>query len=59
MTDPRYPIGKFEFSGSTNEAQRTQLIGEIEKTPVALRAAIDGLTPQQIETPLTFDSNSQ
>jgi hypothetical protein len=51
MIDPRYPIGKFQFSGSTGEAQRAQFIGEIEKTPVALRAAIDGLTPQQIETP--------
>ncbi|HTZ94934.1 MAG TPA: putative metal-dependent hydrolase [Terriglobales bacterium] len=51
MIDPRYPIGKFQFSGSTDEAQRAQFIGEIEKTPGALRAAIDGLTPQQIETP--------
>jgi DinB superfamily len=51
MIDPRYPIGKFQFSGSTDEAQRAKFIGEIEKTPGALRAAINGLTPQQIETP--------
>jgi len=51
MSDPRYPIGKFQFSGSTDEKQRTQLIGEIEQAPKALRNAMSGLSPQQIETP--------
>lgn len=51
MSDPRYPIGKFEFSGSTDEAQRGKLIDQIAKTPAALRAAIQGLSAQQMETP--------
>jgi len=51
MTDPRYPIGKFQFDGPADEAQRAQFIGDIERAPAALRAAINGLSPQQIETP--------
>jgi len=51
MTDPRFPIGKFSFSGSTTDADRQQFIAQIEQTPAALRAAVKGLSPQQIETP--------
>src|SRR6266704_7165250 len=51
MSDPRYPIGKFAFSGPPDEKQREQFISEIEQTPAALRAAVEGLSPQQIETP--------
>ena len=51
MSDPRYPIGKFTYSVPPNEAQRSKLIEDIEQTPAALRAAIKGLSPEQIETP--------
>jgi len=51
MSDPRYPIGKFEFEGPTTEAQRRALVDDIERTPAALRSALQGLTPQQVETP--------
>jgi len=51
MSDPRYPVGQFTFSGPVSETQRNGFIGEIEQTPAALRAAIKGLSPQQIETP--------
>lgn len=51
MSDPRYPIGKFTFDGPTTEAQRRSFIDDIERAPAALRAAIQGLSPQQIETP--------
>jgi len=51
MTDPRYPIGKFSFNGSTDDAQRKQFIDQIAQAPAALRAAICGLNEQQIETP--------
>jgi uncharacterized damage-inducible protein DinB len=51
MTDPRYPIGKFTFSGPTDEAHRNALIAEIERAPAALRSAVSGLSPQQLETP--------
>jgi hypothetical protein len=51
MTDPRFPIGKFHFDGPTTEDQRTQLIATIEQAPAALRAAVKGLSPQQLDTP--------
>jgi len=51
MSDPRYPIGKFSFSGPTDAAQRKQFIDAIAQAPVALRAAVSGLSPKQVETP--------
>ena len=49
--DPRYPIGKFKFEGSPREEQREQMIGDIERTPAALRSAVSGLSAQQLDTP--------
>src|SRR6266567_532199 len=51
MTDPRFPIGKFHFDGPPTEDQRAQLIAKIEQTPAALRAAVERLSPQQLDTP--------
>ena len=51
MTDPRFPIGKFHFDAPPTPDQRTQLIANIEQTPAALRAAVKGLSPQQLDTP--------
>jgi DinB superfamily len=51
MTDLRYPIGKFHYEGSPSEKQRQELIEQIEQTPAKLRAAVNGLSPQQLETP--------
>ncbi len=51
MDDPRYPVGKFVYAGPPSEEQRERLISEIEQAPEALRAAVAGLSPQQIETP--------
>jgi hypothetical protein len=51
MNDPRYPIGKFAFTGSTDATQRKQFIDDIAQAPTALRAAVSGLNSQQIETP--------
>ena len=51
MTDPRFPIGKFHFVGPPTEDQRAQLITTIEQAPAALRAAVEGLSPQQLDTP--------
>ncbi len=42
MSDPRYPVGKFTYSNPPDEAQRRQMIGDIEQAPTALRAAIKG-----------------
>ena len=51
MNDPRYPIGKFNYEGAPSEEQRKKLIEDIAQTPAALRAAVKGLSPEQIETP--------
>ena len=51
MSDPRYPIGKFTFSGPPDEEQRKRLVDDIAQAPAALRAAVQGLSPKQIETP--------
>jgi hypothetical protein len=50
-TDLRYPIGEFRHDGDITEHQRSAWIAEIAKAPARLRAAVDGLTAEQIETP--------
>src|SRR6202051_1494024 len=51
MSDPSYPIGKFTYDSPPDEASRKKFIDDIEQTPAALRGAVQGLSPQQIETP--------
>jgi uncharacterized damage-inducible protein DinB len=51
MTDPRYPVGKFTYSGPPNQEQRSELIAAIEQTPKNLRAAVNGLSARQLDTP--------
>jgi hypothetical protein len=49
--DPRYPIGKFSFPESSTPEQRREWIREIEEAPGCLRAAVAGLTEEQLDTP--------
>jgi uncharacterized damage-inducible protein DinB len=51
MTDPRYPIGEFSFDGTLTEAQKAKHLDDIEQTPARLRAAVLGLSDQQVDTP--------
>ena len=51
MSDPRYPIGKFRFDGPQTEEQKNDLIDEIAQAPENLRAAVRGLSQQQLNTP--------
>jgi len=51
MTDLRYPIGEFSDPGEQTADERRRAIEEIEATPVRLRAAVQGLSPQQLDTP--------
>jgi hypothetical protein len=51
MTDLRYPIGKFKFEGPTTPEQREELLNQIEQAPNRLRAAVNGLSDQQLDTP--------
>ena len=51
MSDPRYPIGKFSYSGPLTAEQKQQYLADIEQTPSRLRAALRGLSDQQLDTP--------
>jgi uncharacterized damage-inducible protein DinB len=51
MSDPRYPIGKFSYSGPLTSQQTKQCLTDIEQTPLRLREAVRGLNNQQLDTP--------
>jgi uncharacterized damage-inducible protein DinB len=47
----RYPIGKFQGSPSYSEDERLKLIAQVEEAPKKLRAAVKGLSREQLATP--------
>jgi DinB superfamily len=49
--DLRYPIGPFQYDGPQTDEQRQGSIDQIAETPARLRAAVEGLSPQQLGTP--------
>ncbi len=49
--DLRYPIGEFKFEGPLTEDQRRACFDKIEETPARMRAAVAGLTEEQLEMP--------
>jgi hypothetical protein len=49
--DLRYPIGEFKFEGPLTDPERQAFIGRIEETPARMRAAVAGLTDEQLDTP--------
>ncbi len=51
QADLRYPIGKFKPVGAVTEEQRRRFIAEIEETPVRVRAAVEELSAEQLDTP--------
>jgi len=51
MTELRYPIGKFHYEGPLTEDQKQRWLADIEQAPANLRAAIQGLSDQQLDTP--------
>lgn len=55
MTDLRYPIGKFTYAAPPTPEQRQQLLSSIEQAPDRLRAAVKGLSEQQLDTPYRPD----
>jgi hypothetical protein len=50
-TDLRYPIGKFHYDGPLSPAQQQSSLADIEQAPANLRAAVKGLSQQQLDTP--------
>jgi hypothetical protein len=50
MNDPRYPIGKFQRHDVLSANERRDAIDIIAATPARLRAAISGLSEEQLDT---------
>ena len=53
--DLRYPVGKFSFAGTLSQEERAFLIDEITATPEKMRAAVRGLSDEQLDTPYRPD----
>ena len=55
MSDLRYPVGKFEWTQPESEQQsakdRVRYIEVLAKLPAQMRAAVQGLSPEQLDTP--------
>ena len=51
MPDARYPVGQFVLPDSTTSEERRAWIQEIARAPRDLRAAVSGLSEEQLDTP--------
>ena len=51
MDDPRYPVGRYSAPAEVSPEQRRVWIGQIAEAPAKLRAAVEGLTEAQLDTP--------
>jgi hypothetical protein len=49
--DLRYPIGPFTIDSTPTHEQIQRAVAEIAKAPTRLRAAVEGLTQEQLDTP--------
>jgi uncharacterized damage-inducible protein DinB len=49
--DLRYPIGKFAYEGPMTPERARECLTAIAETPARLRAAVAGLTDQQLDAP--------
>lgn len=55
MSDERYPIGRFNPNHRLTPTDRHALIESIATAPSRLRAALSGLSAQQLDTPYRED----
>ncbi|MEM1041399.1 MAG: YfiT family bacillithiol transferase [Bacteroidota bacterium] len=51
MNDLRYPIGTYDPPASIPDADLDRWIGQIASLPAAMRAAVDGLSETDLDTP--------
>jgi hypothetical protein len=51
MNDPRYPVGRFNHDPAATSETRARHISEIANLPSRFREAVQGLSPQQLNTP--------
>jgi uncharacterized damage-inducible protein DinB len=49
--DLRYPIGKFSGRAAGNDAERQNFLKDVEEAPAKLKAAVQGLSEKQLDTP--------
>jgi uncharacterized damage-inducible protein DinB len=49
--DPRFPTGRFSFDPDVTPETRRQAIAAIRGTPAKLRAALQGMTDADLDTP--------
>ena len=55
MTDLQYPIGKFTYDGPLPEEKKQKCLDDITHAPANLRAAVSGLSAQQLDSPYRPD----
>ena len=51
IIDPIYPIGKHETPRTVSAAEQAVLVEQIAAVPARLRAAVERLSPSQLDTP--------
>jgi hypothetical protein len=51
VPDVRYPVGRFSEISPATDAVRREAIDEIAALPARMRAAVEGLTDAQLDTP--------
>jgi uncharacterized damage-inducible protein DinB len=51
IDDVRYPVGAYRKPAIISTAERERYVEEIAATPGRLRAAVEGLTDSQVDTP--------
>ena len=49
--DPRFPVGKFQRDVEATPERRREWIESIAETPARFRAAVEGLSDEQMDTP--------
>ena len=49
--DPRYPVGRLQRNVEPTPERRREWMDDIEQTPARFRAAVQGLTDAQLDTP--------
>jgi len=51
VTDLQFPIGRFKLEGAPTDDDIRQAIDDIAKAPASFGAAVEGLSPEQLDTP--------
>lgn len=49
--DPRYPIGPLSLPDALDASQRAEAIAAVEAAPSRIRAAVSGMSDDQLDTP--------